>query len=73
MKVGVVSDTHNNLKNCNKIVALFNEAGVDRVIHTGDITQAKTLVSGTRWQGRLSSLALSLSSRHCRWTGWGKR
>ena len=43
MKVGVVSDTHNNLKNCNKIVALFNEAGVDRVIHTGDITQAKTL------------------------------
>ena len=41
MKVGVVSDTHNNLKNCNKIVELFNEAGVDRVIHTGDITQAK--------------------------------
>ena len=43
MKVGVVSDTHDNLKNCNKIVELFNEAGVDRVIHTGDITQAKTL------------------------------
>ena len=43
MKIGVVSDTHNNLKNCNKIVELFNEALVDRVIHTGDITQAKTL------------------------------
>ncbi len=43
MKVGIVSDTHNNLKNCNKIVELFNEAAVDRVIHTGDITQAKTL------------------------------
>ena len=43
MKVGVVSDTHNNLKNCNRIVELLNEAGVDRVIHTGDITQAKTL------------------------------
>jgi|TARA_B110000967_G_scaffold209736_1_gene267380 putative phosphoesterase len=43
MKVGVVSDTHNNLKSCNKIVELFNEAEVDRVIHTGDITQAKTL------------------------------
>ena len=43
MKIGVVSDTHNNLKNCNKIVELFNEAAVDRVIHTGDITQAKTL------------------------------
>ena len=43
MKIGVVSDTHNNLKNCHKIVELFNASGVERVIHTGDITQAKTL------------------------------
>ncbi len=43
MRIGVVSDTHNNLKNVGRIVELFNEAGVDRVIHTGDITQAKTL------------------------------
>lgn len=43
MKIGIVSDTHNNLKNVNRIVELFNAAGVERVIHTGDITQAKTL------------------------------
>ena len=43
MKIGVVSDTHNNLKNCKRIVELFNEARVEHVIHTGDITQAKTL------------------------------
>ena len=43
MKIGVVSDTHNNLANVYDIVALFNAAGVERVIHTGDITQAKTL------------------------------
>ncbi len=43
MRIGVVSDTHNNLKNCRRIVQLFNEAGVDAVVHTGDITQAKTL------------------------------
>lgn len=43
MRIGVVSDTHNNLKNVAKIVELLNEAGVDRVIHTGDVTQAKTL------------------------------
>jgi putative phosphoesterase len=43
MRVGVVSDTHNHLKNVARIVELFNDAGVDRVIHTGDITQAKTL------------------------------
>ena len=43
MRIGVVSDTHNNLKNVARIVELFNAAGVERVIHTGDITQAKTL------------------------------
>jgi len=43
MRIGVVSDTHNNLKNCRKIVELFNEAEVERVIHTGDISQVKTL------------------------------
>jgi putative phosphoesterase len=43
MKIGIVSDTHNNLRNVHRIVELFNDSGVDRVIHTGDITQAKTL------------------------------
>lgn len=43
MRIGIVSDTHNNLRNVGRIVELFNEAQVDRVIHTGDITQAKTL------------------------------
>ncbi len=43
MRIGIVSDTHNNLRNVGRIVELFNEAAVDRVIHTGDITQAKTL------------------------------
>ena len=42
MRIGIVSDTHNNLKNCRRIVELFNESGVEHVIHTGDITQAKT-------------------------------
>lgn len=43
MRIGVVSDTHNHLPNTRRIVELFNEARVERVIHTGDITQAKTL------------------------------
>ena len=43
MRIGVVSDTHNNLKNVRRIVEIFNEQGIDRVIHTGDISQAKTL------------------------------
>ncbi len=43
MRIGVVSDTHNNLQNVGRIVELFNAAGVEQIIHTGDITQAKTL------------------------------
>ena len=43
MRIAVVSDTHNNLRNVQRIVELVNAAGVARVVHTGDITQAKTL------------------------------
>ncbi len=43
MLVGVVSDTHNNLKNIRQIVSIFNERNVGSVFHTGDITTAKSL------------------------------
>ena len=43
MKIGVVSDTHNNLKNINIIINLFNDIKVPVVIHTGDISSANTL------------------------------
>ncbi len=43
MRIGVISDTHNHLRNVAQIVELLNAANVDRVIHTGDITQPKTL------------------------------
>ena len=46
MRIGVVSDTHNNIKNVGKIVELFNASGVDRVIHTGDITFSQEEVYG---------------------------
>ena len=43
MRIGVVSDTHNNLRNVERIVELFRDARVERVVHTGDITQPRTL------------------------------
>jgi putative phosphoesterase len=43
MRIGVVSDTHDNLTNVARIVELFDAAGVERVVHTGDITRAATL------------------------------
>ena len=39
----MISDTHNHLPNVARIVELLNAAPVERVVHTGDITQAKTL------------------------------
>ena len=43
MLIGVVSDTHNNLKNIEEIITLFNKKRVNFVIHTGDISNAKSL------------------------------
>src|SRR5258706_7719882 len=43
MRVGVISDTHDNARNVARIVAVLREAHVERVIHTGDITRASTL------------------------------
>ncbi len=43
MRIGVVSDTHDNLPNVRRIVEIFHAAGVRRIVHTGDITRADTL------------------------------
>ena len=43
MIIGIVGDTHNNLKNISKICEIFNEKKVDLVIHTGDVTLPKSL------------------------------
>ena len=56
MRIGVVSDTHNHLPNVSRIVEILNDAGVDRVIHTGDITQEKTLVALARLEAPLHAV-----------------
>jgi putative phosphoesterase len=43
MRIGVISDTHDNTRNVARIVEVLREARVERVIHTGDITRAETL------------------------------
>ena len=53
MRIGVVSDTHNHLVNVARIVELLNAARVERVVHTGDITQAKTLHALARLEAPL--------------------
>lgn len=36
MKLGVMSDSHDNIPNVKRAVALFNEIGVELVVHAGD-------------------------------------
>ncbi|HTO52816.1 MAG TPA: YfcE family phosphodiesterase [Myxococcota bacterium] len=43
MRVGVISDTHDQARNVARIVELLRGARVERVIHTGDITRPATL------------------------------
>ena len=48
MRIGVVGDTHNRISNVERIIDLFRAASVDRVVHTGDITQPKVLARFAR-------------------------
>lgn len=43
MRIGVVGDTHDRMNNVERIVSLFGEADVERVVHTGDITRPAVL------------------------------
>ena len=36
MKIGVMSDSHDNIPNVKRAVILFNQLGVDLVVHAGD-------------------------------------
>ncbi len=37
MRLGIISDTHDNLDKVRQAVSLFNRIGIDQLIHCGDI------------------------------------
>lgn len=37
MKIGVVSDTHDNLDSVREAIEIFNDEGVEKVVHCGDV------------------------------------
>ena len=53
MRIGVVSDTHNNLKNIDRLISLFNGEKVSFVIHTGDITNVTSLEKFSKLDSKL--------------------
>ncbi len=43
MKIGLISDTHDNIQNIQKATSLFNNKHVSFVIHAGDIVSPETV------------------------------
>lgn len=43
MKIGVVSDSHNNWANLEKILNWLNKEGIQQVLHCGDISSQETI------------------------------
>ncbi len=50
MKIGILSDTHNNAHNTAVALAAFRERGVSRIIHCGDITTPDIVLLFAGWQ-----------------------
>ena len=47
-RIGIISDTHDNLDKVRAAVALFNRLEVDRVVHCGDVVAQFVLVEMSR-------------------------
>ena len=45
MKVGIISDTHDRLETIRRAVDVFNDSGVDLVLHAGDFVSPFTVES----------------------------
>ena len=43
MKIGILSDSHNEIENVKKAVSVFESLGIDTVIHCGDVTIPRVL------------------------------
>ena len=50
MKLGVMSDTHNNSDNAQWALETFRARGVERIIHCGDITTPEIVALFADWQ-----------------------
>jgi len=52
MKIGIISDTHENMPKIRKAVGLFNREKVDVVLHAGDIISPITAKEFSALKGR---------------------
>ncbi len=52
MKIGIISDTHNNLAMTRRALAVFRDNGIIHTVHAGDITSPKMLGLFTEFKPR---------------------
>lgn len=52
MKIGLISDTHNDIELVQKAIALFKERNISMIIHAGDLTSARIVSLFKGFQGR---------------------
>lgn len=50
MKIGILSDTHNNIANLRAALAIFQASGVQTLIHCGDMTQPNLVYAMVEYQ-----------------------
>jgi len=43
MKIGIISDTHNNIKNAKEAIHMLKHEGAEFIIHAGDIVEVEVL------------------------------
>lgn len=56
MKIGVMSDSHENMEMIARAIELFNQEGVDLVIHAGDIISPITTKEFKQLKGKLIAI-----------------
>ena len=62
MKIGLISDTHDNIQNIEKATSLFNDYNVSFAIHAGDVVspEAVEAFSGVKLIGVLGNNDLEI-------------
>jgi uncharacterized protein len=50
MKLGILSDTHNNIANTRRALEIFREQGVERLIHCGDLIRPIMIEEFIGWR-----------------------
>lgn len=76
MLIGLISDTHENMPLIAKAVACFNEAGVDLVLHAGDLISPITAKEFRNLKARMVAVFGNNDGEHMLWreriSGWGE-